>query len=297
MSATRHEPANGRFRTGLVGSGILASRSPALHMQEGRALGLEVDYRLFDLEQIDGGVTALGAVLTAAERAGFAGLNVTHPCKQQVIPLLDELSEDARAIGAVNTVVFRAGRRIGHNTDWVGFDMGLRTQLQQARLGRVLQLGAGGAGAAVAYALLRAGVQHLQIADLDAAKAEHLVRALAPQFSERRIQARPAAVSSLAAYDGLVNATPVGMAKYPGTPLAIDLLTPQQWVAEIIYFPMETELLRAARAIGCRTVDGGDMAVFQAAEALRLFTGHTPDAQRMLRAFRAHDRGQADPSL
>ena len=93
--------------------------------------------------------------------------------------------------------------------------------------------------------------------------------------------------AALANADGLINTTPIGMAKYPGMPLSASLLRPDLWVAEIIYFPIETELLRAARALGCRTLDGGGMAVFQAAEAFRLFTGIQPDAQRMLQHFAA----------
>ena len=91
----------------------------------------------------------------------------------------------------------------------------------------------------------------------------------------------------MAAADGLINCTPTGMAKYPGLPLPAALLRPALWVAEIVYFPLETELLRAARALGCRTLDGGGMAVFQAVGAFRLFTGIEPDAGRMLRHFAA----------
>jgi shikimate dehydrogenase len=283
-----------RFLTGLVGSGIRASRSPALHMDEGRALGLDVHYELFDLDQIAGATAALPEVLNRAAETGYAGLNVTYPCKQQVIPLLDELSEDARALGAVNTVVFRDGRKIGHNTDWLGFYTSFRLALPDVRLDRVLQMGAGGAGSAVAYALLRAGVQRLEICDLDLTKAERLIRAMRSLFPDRRIEGRAALGRSLEGFDGLVNTTPVGMARHPGTPVPAGLLRSEMWVAEIIYFPIETELLRSARDRGCRTLDGGGMVVFQAAEALRLFTGHTPDAERMLQYFRAHYEGGAE---
>lgn len=91
--------------------------------------------------------------------------------------------------------------------------------------------------------------------------------------------------SALADADGLVNTTPVGMAKLPGTPLPVELLHASLWVAEIIYFPLETELLRAARRLGCRTLDGGSMAVFQAVKAFELFSGRPADAQRMQAHF------------
>ncbi len=139
---------------GLIGAGIGASLTPALHERECAEQGLRSIYRLLDLERLGLNAGALPELLKAAEWMGFAGLNITHPCKQAVIPLLHELSEDARALGAVNTVVLRDGKRIGHNTDWWGFAEGFRRGLPDAKRDRVVQIGAGGAGSAVAHALL-----------------------------------------------------------------------------------------------------------------------------------------------
>lgn len=269
----------------LIGKGIQASRTPALHEREGAEQGLRLVYRLLDLDRIGVGVEALEELITGAERLGLAGLNITYPCKQAVIPLLQELSPDARALGAVNTVVLKDGRRIGHNTDCSGFAEGFRRGLPGVRRDRVVQLGAGGAGAAVAHALLSEGVGVLTVSDTDGAKAEALAADLAGRFGADRALACTDLPAAVAAADGIVNCTPVGMAKLPGTPLPVALLRPALWVAEIVYFPLETELLRAARAIGCRTLDGGGMAVFQAVGAFRLFTGLAPDAERMLRHF------------
>lgn len=272
---------------GLIGSGIGASRTPFLHEREGAEQGLRLIYRLINLEQLRLGPDALPELLTAAQRMGFSGLNITHPCKQSVVPLLDDLSEDARALGAVNTVVLRDGRRIGHNTDLSGFAKAFRRGLPDARLDRVVQMGAGGAGSAVAHALLSLGVGRLTVVDVDAARARSVADALCRHFGEGRAVAAVDPAEAMAQADGLVNATPIGMAKYPGMPLPASLLRPELWVADIVYFPIETELLRTARALGCRTCDGGGMAVFQAVEAFRLFTGITPDAGRMLRHFAA----------
>jgi shikimate dehydrogenase len=269
----------------LIGKGIQASRTPALHEREGAEQGLRLVYRLLDLDRIGVGVEALEELITGAERLGLAGLNITYPCKQAVIPLLQDLSPDARALGAVNTVVLKDGRRIGHNTDCSGFAEGFRRGLPGVRRDRVVQLGAGGAGAAVAHALLSEGVGVLTVSDTDGAKAEALAADLAGRFGADRALACTDLPAAVAAADGIVNCTPVGMAKLPGTPLPVALLRPALWVAEIVYFPLETELLRAARAIGCRTLDGGGMAVFQAVGAFRLFTGLAPDAERMLRHF------------
>jgi shikimate dehydrogenase len=273
------------FLAGLIGSGIQASRTPAMHEREGAEQGLRLIYRLVDLDVLRLGPEALPDLLTAAERMGFSGLNITYPCKQAVVPLLDALSPEARALGAVNTVVLRDGRRTGHNTDCSGFAESFRRNLPDAPRARVVQLGAGGAGAAVAHALLAEGVGRLAIADTEAPRAEALAADLAARFGAGRAVAVAELAAEVAAADGLVNCTPVGMAKLPGTPLPVALLRPALWVADVVYVPLETELLRAARAIGCRTLDGGGMAVFQAVGAFRLFTGREPDAARMLRHF------------
>src|SRR5579884_866441 len=271
---------------GLIGAGIAASRSPALHMREGAAQGLACVYKLIDLEAPEVGAVPLPELIAMARRFGFTGLNITHPCKQSVIPLLDALSDDARAIGAVNTVVFPAdGRGIGHNTDWSGFAEGLRRELPNAPRRRVVQLGAGGAGAAVAHALLTLETATLAIFDTEHGRAEGLAEQLGRRFGRGRAHAITDVAATLAAADGVVNTTPVGMTGHPGMPVPAELLRPDLWVADIVYFPLETELLRTARALGCRTMSGGTMAVFQAVGAFRLFTGLEPDAGRMIRHF------------
>ena len=274
-----------RILAGLIGSGIQASRTPALHEQEGDAQGLRYLYQLIDLEALQLNINALPDLLDAGELMHFTGLNITYPCKQAVLALLDELSDEARGIGAVNTVVFKDGKRIGHNTDCLGFAEGFRRNLHDVARARVVQMGAGGAGAAVAHALLAEGVQHLSIFDVDLARARDLVDNLAQRFGAGRAQVGSHLENAMAEADGLVNTTPMGMAKLPGTPVPPALLRAELWVAEIVYFPLETELLRNARTLGCRTLDGGNMAVFQAVKAFELFSGEAPDAQRMLAHF------------
>jgi shikimate dehydrogenase len=273
------------LRTGLIGAGIGPSLSPALHEREAGELGLECRYERFDLDVLGLGPADVGGLLARARGEGLVGVNVTHPVKQAVIAHLDELSADAAAIGAVNTVVFTAGRAVGHNTDWSGFRDGLLDGLSDAARTRVVLLGAGGAGAAVAHALLRLEVGTVVVLDTDAARARALADDLVARAGPGRAEARPAteAADALAGADGLVHATPVGMADHPGLPLPAELLRPELWVADIVYRPLETVLLHHARARGCRTLDGGRMAVHQAAEAFRLFTGLAPDPARMRR--------------
>ncbi|MFC4537105.1 shikimate dehydrogenase [Sphaerisporangium dianthi] len=269
------------FLTGLIGSGIGPSLSPALHEREAAHHGLRYIYRLLDTDVLGPDV---GELLRAARRLGYDGLNITHPCKQSVIPHLDELSPDARMLGAVNTVIFDGERAIGHNTDWTGFAESFARGLPDAPTRRIVQLGAGGAGAAVAHALLTMGADQVTLVDADPARASALAAGLTGRFGAGR--ARRATHDDLpellAGADGLAHATPTGMAGHPGLPLPASLLRPDLWVADIVYRPLETELLRRARALGCRTLDGGGMVVFQAAHAFRLFTGRTPDAERML---------------
>lgn len=285
VDETTGSGASSSILVGLVGTGIQASRTPALHEREGTEQGLRYIYKLIDLEMLGLDADALPEILTAAQRLGFAGLNITHPCKQAVIPLLDELSPDAAALGAVNTVVLHGGRRIGHNTDWWGFAESFRRELSDAHVGRVVQFGAGGAGSAVAHALLTLGAGEITIIDTDEGRARKLAAALCDRFGECRASTGTVVADAVARADGIVNTTPVGMAKYPGMPVPADLLCPDLWVVDIVYFPLETALLRQARARGCRTMSGGGMAVFQAVGAFRLFTGLEPDAARMLRHF------------
>jgi shikimate dehydrogenase len=269
----------------LVGADIQASRTPALHEREGAEQGLRYIYKLVDLGALGLDVSALPDILTFAQRFGFAGLNITHPCKQAVVPLLDELSPEAEALGAVNTIVLKNGRRVGHNTDWWGFAESFRREMPDVRRDRIVQLGAGGGGAAVAHALLTLGAGEVIVVDTDDARAKKLVASLCRRFGETRALTSPSLGQAMVMADGIVNTTPLGMAKYPGMAVPAELLRSDLWVADIVYFPLETELLRQARMLGCRTMSGGGMAVFQAVGAFRLFTGREPDAARMLRHF------------
>jgi shikimate dehydrogenase len=278
-----------RLLVGLVGAGIQRSLTPAMHEQEAQAQGLRLHYQLIDLDVTGQGPEALPMLIGAARTIGFAGLNITYPCKQAVIPLLDELSEEARAMGAVNTVVFSGGRAIGHNTDGSGWRWGFERTLPGADLTRVVLLGAGGAGSAIAHAVLRMDARTLVLVDADPARAAEAAARLNTIYPGQRATHAIDAAAALApgsGATGLIHATPTGMDKLPGLPLDAALLRPSLWVSEIVYFPLETALLKAARALGCAVCDGGTMAVGQAVGAFRLFTGLEPDTLRMDAHFR-----------
>lgn len=269
---------------GLIGSGIQLSLTPAMQEIEASAQSLRAHYQLIDLDKAGVGVEALPGLIQAAKVMGYAGLNITYPCKQAVIPLLDGLSDEARAMGAVNTVVFKDGQAIGHNTDGSGWAWGFTRALPDADLSRVVLLGTGGAGSAIAHAVLRLGAKQLALVDTDGARAQALADSLNALYGAGRVTAGTDAAMVVPQATGLIHATPTGMAKLPGMPLDAALLRSGLWVAEVVYFPLETALLKAARAAGCPVSDGGGMAVGQALGAFELFTGRTADEGRM----RAH---------
>jgi len=270
---------------GLIGGGIQRSLSPVLQEEEARQHGLRLHYQLIDLDESRVGPEVLPELMRAVRIIGFAGLNVTFPCKQAVIPLLDSLADEARAIGAVNTVVREGDRLIGHNTDGPGWAWGFRRALPNADLARVVLVGAGGAGSACADAILRLGARQLMIVDQDAQRARDLAERLNAHLPGNR--ARPLDLKrAMESATGLIHATPTGMLKLPGMPLDPALLRPSMWVSEVVYVPLETELLKAARRIGCPTMDGGHMNVGQATRGFKLFTGLEPDAARMEAHFR-----------
>jgi len=268
------------FLTGLIGRGIAASKSPEIHESEGRSLGVNVSYELMDLNDTH---YDLPTLLDLAEQRGFCGVNITYPCKQEVMRHLTEIAPEALAIGAVNTVTFHDGQRRGYNTDAYGFARSFELGLPGAALENVLLVGAGGAGSAAGYAALEMGVSALHIFDEQAGRAAVLAERLCAQFGDGRAHA----ANTLETANGLIHATPVGMAAHPGVAVPREYLRASMWVAEVVYVPLETELLRVARSVGCRTLDGGGMAVYQAARAFHLFTGLVPDEERMLARFRA----------
>ena len=273
------------YLLGLVGSGIGASLTPAMQEREGEESGLRVSYRLVDAQRRGFGAQDLPDVLAWAQRLGFDGLNITHPFKQAVIPHLDELSEDAADLGAVNTVVFRDGRALGRNTDWWGYGQAFRQVLPDAVQDRVVLVGAGGAGAAVGYGLLEQGAEHVAVIDSDRDRADACAVRLAKRFGDDRVGVTADLERALADARGLVNATPVGMHGHPGISVPTRLVDPRLWVSDVVYFPLETELVALARARGCRVVPGGGMAVHQAVGAFEYFTGRVADAARMTRHF------------
>lgn len=276
---------------GLIGAGIQRSMAPLLHEEEGRHHGLRIHYQLVDLDASGVGAEVLPELVRTMRVVGFDGFNVTFPCKQQVIPLLDALSDEAHAIGAVNTVVRDGKRLVGHNTDGSGWGWGFRRELPDADLGHVVLVGAGGAGSACADAVLRLGATRLSVHDLDASRAGALVERLNAHLPGARAVRVASLASALQGASGVIHATPRGMAKQPGLAFDPRCLKPGTWLSEVVYVPLETQLMAEARRMGCRVVDGGHMNVGQAVHAFELFTGRKADVGRMEAHFRQMLRG------
>ena len=287
-------PRRGRFLVGLIGEGIAASLTPAMHEAEAAEMGLDYEYRVLDLIDLGRPAEAVGALLTEAASDGFTAMNITHPCKQLVVDVVDELDTDAAHLGAANLVVFDDDRLIGYNTDWMGYRDSLTTGLPEASFERVVQIGCGGAGAATAYALLTKGTERLDLSDVDDARAEDLAARMRAHFPMQTIVRRELddLPDAIARASGVVHATPLGMLHHPGIAFDPDLLREGAWVSDVVYRPLETELVRQAADRGHPVLDGGRMAVGQACASLRIITGMLPDRDRMERHFRALIRAE-----
>lgn len=277
-----------RVLVGLIGANIMGSLSPALHADAFAAAGIDGYYHLMDVNRLS--EKRAGPLLDAAKAAGFAGANVTFPFKQTIMPLLDRVDAEAAEIGAVNTVTIAPdGGTTGYNTDRIGFRRGFEASLGRASAegATVVLVGAGGAGSAVAFALMDLGVAAIALHDRDHDRASALRDTLVARYGGDRCRVVGDLECDIAAADGVVNATPQGMRGFPGNPVPPAALKREHWAADVIYTPIETEFIKTAAAKGARVLTGGGMCVHQAVAAFRLFTGIEPDVARMHRRFAA----------
>jgi shikimate dehydrogenase len=275
-----------RILVGLIGRNIQGSLSPALFADAFAAAGIDGYYHLLDADRLPG--RRLPQLFEAIKTAGFAGANITYPFKQDIIPLLDAVDPDAAQVGAVNTVAIAPdGRTTGYNFDRHGWRSSFAESLgaASAKGATVVQVGAGGAGRAVVFALMDLGVAAVILHDIDKARAEALVTDVAKHYGASRCRVSDNLDRDIAAANGVVNATQTGMTGFPGNPIPVSALKPTHWAADVIYTPAETEFLKAAAGKGARVLCGGGMCVHQAAEAFRLLTGVAPDIARLHRAF------------
>ena len=265
----------------VLGHPVVQSVSPAMHNAALAQMGLDGVYVAFDVTP-----EGLADAVRGLQALGIGGINCTIPHKEALLPLMDELSEEAAFIGAVNTIVFSEGRRIGHNTDAPGFLASLRAEGADPAGKEVLVLGAGGSARAVVVALARSGAR-VTVANRTVERAEELASQLNAKFhanAVRAVELRAEVLGpTVAGADIIVNTTSLGMNPHSeGMPeLPVDRIRPDAFVYDLIYNPLETRLLREARQRGARGAHGAGMLARQGALALELWTGRPAPAELM----------------
>lgn len=278
---------------GVMAYPVGHSGSPAMHNAAFEALGLDYCYVPFEVPP-----EKVAWALEGMKALGIVGLNVTVPLKEKVMPYLDEITEEARLIGAVNTIHNQRGRLLGDNTDGRGFVLSLRERGMEVAGKKVVLLGAGGAARAISVALLREGVSTLWLANRTLPRARDLAAHLEEHFGPGQVVALPLETKvlwePLQEADLIVNATSAGMHPYEEEMPLEDLppLGPHVWVYDIVYNPRWTRFLQRAREREARTVDGTDMLVYQGALAFHRWTGCFPPVEVMREALLSFLQGR-----
>jgi len=267
---------------GIFGHPVEHTFSPGMHNAAFSAIGLDGCYVPFDVHPDN-----LGDAVNAIIPLGLCGLNITVPHKEKVIPFLDDLTDDARLIGAVNTIEVRDEKLIGHNTDGKGFIRSLREETGFRPKGKTfLMVGSGGAARAVCFELALAGAGNILLHDIDHDKAEKLGHDVRSATATRVIVTE---ASSLRAHapdaDCIINATPLGLKKSDPLPLPQDLMRKGQLVCDLVYNPPDTRLLRTARSCGAKTLRGIGMLLYQGVIAFEIWTGKKAPVNVMKKAL------------
>ncbi|HLO35541.1 MAG TPA: shikimate dehydrogenase, partial [Candidatus Deferrimicrobium sp.] len=269
-------------RVVLIGHPVAHSLSGAMQQAAFDDQGIDAAYELWDRAPID-----LPDAITEIRGDDFLGANVTIPHKERVVPLVDRLTEEAHATGAVNTITREGHRLVGHNTDVPGFKVALDKLVGRQKMPRhAIVLGAGGGARAVVYGLIREGFQRIVVFNRHLHRAESLVKHFGRSAAHMELRAMPWHESiieaELAKSKVLVNATSIGLTS-DLSPIAAEIIPPDLLVLDLIY--AKTRLLRAAEAAGCTVADGEQMLLHQGAAAFTLWTGLPAPVELMQRAL------------
>ena len=259
------------LKLGLIGDNIGQSKAPLLHVTAGRLAGLAATYDRLVPRELGAGFDEIFAQCAAR---GYGGINVTYPYKEDAAPKVEIADPTVRAIGAVNTVLFGPAGPKGFNTDYSGFIAAYRDARGDRPAGRVCMIGAGGVGKAIAFALLKLGLESLRIVDVNVAKAEALAVSLHAVSPATVIEVAGEAAGIAGTADGLINCTPVGMVGYEGTPLPREQMKGAQWAFDAVYTPIVTQFLSDAAAEGLATISGFELFFHQGVDAWQIFSGH-----------------------
>lgn len=272
------------IRLGLIGGNIAASQSPALHVIAGRLSGLDVSYELLTPAALG---KSFAEVFEDCASAGFRGVNVTYPFKEEVMRHVAVADPVQAAVGSCNTVVFGMLAKSGANTDFSGFIKAFRETFRGASPGRVAIAGAGGVGKAIAFALGMLQADYLAIYDTDAGKVEALRAALKTCFPSLPTAAPSGIDEAMEQAAGLVNCTPRGMDRIGGSAFPAERLGRSAWAFDAVYTPVETGFVQAARQAGLAIMTGYELFLHQGIDAFRIFTGAEIDAVKLREALKA----------
>ena len=269
-------------RLGLIGDNIAASHAPRLHALAGKLRGIRVRYDLLVPAEIGLGFDAL---FDRCADGGYRGINVTHPYKERAAARVEIDNPLVRAMGAVNLVRFDPDRPRGFNTDHTGFLSAWRARFGAETPGVVCQLGAGGAGRAIGFALAKLGADAIRVVDLDRSRAQALAEALRAAHPGLDARSFPSREDAAAGAHGLVNCSPVGMVGHDGTPVPRRLMQGAVWAFDAVYTPIHTRFLADAAASGLDTLSGYELFFHQGAHGLEIFFGGTVNRIRLRQAL------------
>lgn len=271
------------WRLGLIGGNIAASRSPVLHTVCALSVGGNASYDL--LIPAEQG-RSFAQMLDQCARAGFHGVNVTYPHKEEAAALVPAGDPVVAAMGSANTVRFTAQGPQAFNTDCSGFVAAFRARFPDRVPGRVLVLGTGGVGRAVVFGLASLGATEVLLHDTDLSKVVSLAGAVRKQFPALAVRAAEAGlIADLGGPDGVVNCTPLGMVGRPGSALPAGARGAPGWAFDAVYTPDRTEFRAQTEAMGAAFLSGYDLYFHQGVQAFEIFTGAKPDAEWVRRVI------------
>lgn len=272
------------IRLGLIGDNIAKSQAPNLHRAAGRLCGLDLTYELLVPRHLS---LEFDAVFDLARDQGFRGLNITYPYKEEVVRRLRIDDPNVRSIAACNTVLFGSPQPTGANTDYSGFIAAFRNRSGTASPGVVAMAGSGGVGKAIGFALLCLGASTLRLFDTDRIKAENLARAIDAVCPGFDVQVCDSIEQASNGAEGLVNATPLGMAGYGGSAFPKTLLNGRRWAFDAVYTPIDTPFMLGAREAGLSIMSGYELFFHQGVDAFAILTGQRVDANALRQAIEA----------
>ena len=277
-------------RLGLIGDNIAASQAPRLHRLAGQLRGSTIRYDLLVPAE-----TGLGfdALFDRCARGGYRGVSVTHPYKERAAARVEIANPLVRAMGAVNLVRFDPDRPRGFNTDHTGFLSAWRARFGVETPGVVCQVGAGGAGRAIGFALAELGAEAIRLVDVDWERARALAGALRPAYPGVDVTAASVDEATEGA-QGLVNCSPVGMVGHDGTPIPRSLMQGAAWAFDAVYTPVRTQFVADAEAAGLDTLSGYELFFHQGADGFEIFFGGRVDRDRLRKMLSTPDRAPED---